>query len=207
MKRKALVVMLFMFSMIYVMGQGAGLANAAGDKGITELSDFKGKTFYLAYNLHPDSRNNRLYSVNYQLDGGLVPWGTEVEVAKIGSRKAVLINTKTKDKYVYAIHKKTKKATSLVEHFKKMLVSDIKPLKKKVASLSKLDQKGIKEGHVKVGMSKKGTLIALGYPPEFVTPDPMATGTWNYWYNRFKKFVVTFDAKGKVSQLNGYPFK
>jgi|AntAceMinimDraft_9_1070365.scaffolds.fasta_scaffold05920_9 hypothetical protein len=44
---------------------------------------------------------------------------------------------------------------------------------------------------------------AIGYPPEFVVTDPMAASSWQYWRNRWGKFVVIFDTHGKVKDIAG----
>ncbi|HET98220.1 MAG TPA: hypothetical protein ENN98_05945 [Desulfurivibrio alkaliphilus] len=173
---------------------------------IQSLSGMVGQTYYLAYNLHPDPKRNTLSSVNYQLDGAMIPWGTQVKVQRVDRRGMRLEAVESKKVYLYQFHRNTGQTLALSDHMAKLLVKDISGLKKEVNALPALDQRGIKEGRVKLGMTKRGTLIAIGHPPEFATPNPESDNTWNYWYNRFRTFIVNFDDKGKVEGLTGYPF-
>ncbi len=42
---------------------------------------------------------------------------------------------------------------------------------------------------------------AIGYPPKFVVTDPMAASSWQYWRNRWGKFIVAFGTHGKVKNI------
>lgn len=179
---------------------------AAPALAVKSLSGMVGQTYYLAYNLHPDPERNTLSSVNYQLDGAMIPWGTQVKVQGVDRRGLRLEVVENKQVYLYQFHRDTGKTLALNDHMAKLLVKDISGLKKEINALPALDQRGIKEGRVKLGMTKRGTLIAIGHPPEFATPNPDTDNTWNYWYNRFRTFIVNFDDKGKVEGLTGYPF-
>lgn len=66
--------------------------------------------------------------------------------------------------------------------------------------LSGVDQKGIKNGEVYRGMSKKGVLVALGYPAAHRTPS-LDSDTWTYWTNRFDTIDVHFSDSGKVREV------
>jgi hypothetical protein len=49
-------------------------------------------------------------------------------------------------------------------------------------------------------MSRKGVMVALGYPAAHRTPS-LDSNSWTYWTNRFKTIVVEFDAKGLVAEV------
>ncbi len=163
-----------------------------------------GETYYLACNLHADPSNNRLYSVNYQLPGKLLKWGTPVQILSIDSREIVFTDLDNHMKYHYYIHRRTLKATTLRKHFNRIFTRNLQALKAKVARLSYRDKEGIKEGKVLIGMSKQGVIIAIGYPPEFATPNPMHSNRWHYWYNRWAQFYVIFGKNGKVIEIKGH---
>lgn len=160
-----------------------------------------GKTYYLKCNLHADPNNNRLSSVNYQLAGKVLKWGTPIKIKKI-SRGKVKFEA-SGEIFTYEIHKRTKKITTVRDHLARFLTTDLSKLKTKVGSLSSVDKKGIEAAQPMVGMNKQGVLIAIGYPPEFVVTDPMAASSWQYWRNRWGKFVVIFDQQGKVKDTSG----
>ena len=160
-----------------------------------------GKTYYLKCNLHADPNNNKLSSVNYQLADKVLKWGTPIKINKI-SRGKVKFEA-SGEKFTYEIHKRTKKVTTVRDHLARFLTTDLKKLKTRVGSLSSVDKKGIEDARAMVGMSKQGVLIAIGYPPEFVVSDPMAASSWQYWRNRWGKFIVSFDTHGKVKDITG----
>jgi len=58
--------------------------------------------------------------------------------------------------------------------------------------LSEIDRKGISEGKPYKGMSKKGVMIALGYPAPHRTASPDAD-VWYYWRNRYTNYAVNFE--------------
>ncbi len=168
------------------------------------LGSMVGQTYYLKCNLHPDPRNNRLSSVNYQVPGGLLKWGTKVKILKAKKKKVIFQDVETGIEYTYEIHKRTLRATTAAKHLEKILTKDISGLKKHVARLSSTDKEGINEGRALVGMTKAGVLVAIGYPPEFATPNPMKTSKWHYWYNRWGQFFLQFNNKGRLQQIIGH---
>jgi hypothetical protein len=61
-----------------------------------------------------------------------------------------------------------------------------------LSTFSSADQKGIQEGSAYRGMTKKGVIIALGYPAAHRTPS-LDDHLWVYWKNRFRTMAVEFD--------------
>ena len=170
-----------------------------------DMEAMKDTHWYLACNLFPDvERNNALSSVNYHLPGGMLKWGTEIQIAEIHRKHLVFQDVNTGIEYPYSFHGRTLEVVSPEEHLKRIFVSDIEPLKREVSAMSEIDKKGIEEGIAHPGMTKRAVLIAIGYPPEFATPDPMTVNEWNYWYDRFREFVVAFGEDGKVVTITGY---
>ncbi len=163
-----------------------------------------GETYYLACNLHADPSSNRLYSVNYQIPGNLLKWGTPVQILNASEKEIIFRDMDNNLKYHYYIHKRTLRVTSLKKHFDRIFTRNINALKAEVARLSSIDKQGIEEGKVLLGMSKQGVIIAIGYPPEFATPNPMKSNRWHYWYNRWAQFYVIFGKNGKVIDITGH---
>ncbi len=160
-----------------------------------------GKTYYLKCNLHADPNNNKLSSVSYQLAGKVLKWGTPIKIKKISGKKVKF--EASGENFTYEIHKRTRKITTVRDHLARFLTTDPNKLKTRVGSLSSVDKKGIEDARAMVGMSKQGVLIAIGYPPEFVVSDPMAASSWQYWRNRWGKFIVAFGTHGKVKDIIG----
>lgn len=151
---------------------------------------------YTLTNLHPDLENRRLYSTNYQ-QTYLMPVCTEVEITKLSKKKMIFRVKDTGIEYEYLWHKKATPG-GLNANIEKHFGSDCPQAE--IATLSKLDQDGIKSGQPAMGMTRRGIIIAMGYPPEHVTPS-LDQNLWMYWRNKFARRSVRFDADGKVDEI------
>jgi len=147
-------------------------------------------------NLHPDMNKRVLYTMNYQLPS-MIPMCSEVTVVSKNKKKFVFA---WKDiEYTMLFDKHTKKAgvdfdTALGDFF------GSKCDKAKVASMSKVDQRGIRSGQPMVGMTRQGILYAMGRPPRHANPDIEAY-SYMYWLNRFKRKAIDFDDRGIVQDV------
>ncbi len=149
---------------------------------------------YTLVNLRPDEKRARLYATNYQ-QSGFIPLCTEVTIIKTSNKVITFTDLTTKRQYEYYYHK------SAVEPFDQHLLKYFGKTcnKDKVVKLSKIDREGIKVGEVKVGMSKEGVTLAIGYPPMHRTPS-LQSDQWIYWRNRWATMQVVFE-NGKVSRV------
>ena len=172
-----------------------------------QVGKLQGKTWFLACNLFPDALGDHsISSVNYHIPGEVIPWGTPVEISDISDEEVFLLDKNNNKEYRYVFHGKTMQVTTAEKHLRRILLQDITELQQKVSNMSEIDRKGINDAMVYKGMSKEAVLIAIGYPPEFVTPDPMTSDTWNYWAKRHDQFFVEFSPDGKVQKIYGlYP--
>ena len=185
--RKQLVALIGLSGIFLVSGSGlaadaASMVNASGIITIT--------------NLHPDIENRRLYSTNYQL-AYLIPICTEVEIKKISKKKMIFVDKSSGIEYQYLWHKKATPSglnANIEKHFGTECPQD------EISGLSKVDQDGIKNGQPAMGMTRRGIILAMGYPPEHVTPNT-DMGLWMYWRNKFARRSVRFDADGKVDEI------
>jgi hypothetical protein len=165
------------------------------------------KTF-LSTNLHADRGKGALRSVNYQVMGTLIKWGTPVKIIMVDDRECKLIDLYKNIPHRFYFHRKTLKHQTPVQYFHSITTEDFNALKTKIDQLSQVDKAGIDKGIVMEGMSKEGVLIALGLPPIFVNPSPDKSTIWHYWFNKRTTFKVIFDNDGKVSDISGYyPYK
>lgn len=166
------------------------------------LLDMEGETYYLAHNLHTDKLLKRVYSINYQLTGGLIPWGTEVEIVKVQRNYLLFREVESGVQWNYWFSGRTRQAVRLEDHVRRVFVENIDEIKGKVASLSELDRDGIYEGRVIEGMSRSGVLVAMGYPPEHANGKKiMKARDWHYWLSRFNKITVSFNRQGNVARV------
>jgi len=147
-------------------------------------------------NLHPDSKGNRLYALNYQLPN-VIPVCSEFTIDAVSTKSIKVTNNGIQYNYLWDKH--TRKAgQSLADNFMLFFgdICDSNGMDK----LSKIDKEGIEKGTALVGMSKKGVLFAMGQPPIHANPTTEAN-TWLYWRNRFGKRAVDFSSEGIVIKV------
>ncbi|MBA3580871.1 MAG: hypothetical protein H0W44_00290 [Gammaproteobacteria bacterium] len=162
---------------------------------LSELS--KGAIVYNLLNLHADPTRHTLSSVNYQLEG-LIPRCTALEITDAGKKRLKFKIKESGIEYSYDFHAKSTPG-EFDNHLAKVFAAKCNTALSK--NLNNADQAGIKTGLAKKGMSKNGVLLALGYPPEHITPDPKTADQWTYWKNKFNRFIVHFNSKGIVENV------
>jgi hypothetical protein len=163
-------------------------ARAEGD--FSEL--FASGSGYTLVNLHPDEVRHKLYAVNY-LQPGLIPLCSKVRFVSFERKKMVFQVESSGIEYRYDYHKAA--VVPFEKHLSRYFGS--KCDRSAVSKLGPVDQRGIEMGQVLAGMSKEGTIFAIGYPPPHKTPS-LEMNEWRYWKNRFNTILVTFDEHGKV---------
>ena len=151
---------------------------------------------YTLHNLHPDMKNNRLYTVNYQQQNLLIPVCTKVRLTDYGKKRVTFVAEPDNRQYHYFYYKRVREP--LVEHIPGVFGPECP--KKEIAALSEIDRKGIKKGVALPGMTKQGVLYAMGKPPIHMTPSTQSQN-WMYWANRWKRFVVVFDENDLVERI------
>jgi hypothetical protein len=151
---------------------------------------------YTLVNLHPDQENRRLYSVNYQLPY-LLSVCSEVTITKLKKKRMNFTDVKTGIEYEYNWHKK---ATPGGLNQNVLLYFGHECPAEEIKTLSEVDQAGIKRGRASEGMTRRGIIIAIGYPPEHVTPS-LDMDQWMYWMNRFNRNALMFGEDGTVESI------
>jgi hypothetical protein len=142
---------------------------------------------YTQVNLHPDEKRQRLYSVNYQ-QPGLLPLCTRVTIESVTSGEMVFAVVDGGRKYTYIFHNSLQ--DPIAKHLDRYF--GVTCNRARVDALSKIDRDGVLAGQVRIGMSKDAVILAIGYPPEHMTPR-LDAGPWRYWKNRFNTFLVHFE--------------
>lgn len=156
---------------------------------------------YTKYNIHAQSKdgyNLKASYANFTAPGAghvIIPAGTEINVTKHGWRGFVFTYDGGNKKVTFEFQKK-RMGMSMDEYIAK--ITSPEPVK--YNKLSKKDKKGIADGKAYKGMTKKGVMIALGYPAAHRTPSP-DSNSWTYWTNRYRTLVVEFNDKGKVVEV------
>lgn len=151
----------------------------------------KRDTHYLNYNFHYSTERGRVMGsvANFTKvkDHKILPYGSPVKAQSWKSGFS-LIDEKTGNKIDVLSKNKFLAGKSLSEYLD-LILSDT-PVS--YTNLSEIDRKGISEGRPYKGMSKKGVMIALGYPCPHKTPSP-DVNVWYYWKNRLACYAVNFE--------------
>jgi hypothetical protein len=154
----------------------------------------KGDTLVTRVNLHPDGNKRLLYSLNYQLQGFMIPVCTEITITKVKTKEITFDYNGIP--YTLAWDGHTRKAgVSLMQVAEEFFGPECP--EKEIAAMSELDQEGIRRGIPQVGMSREAILIAMGRPPFHANPS-LEAPTFMYWANRYKRKAIDFDKDGKV---------
>jgi hypothetical protein len=156
-----------------------------------------GDTLYTLTDLHYDAPRRVLYSQNYQLFD-LIPMCTRVVVGKVSKSTIVITVINTRAQYDYVLRGKST-PEGLRVNFARYFGASCAGAA--VAGMSEVDQQGIRQGRVLVGMTKQGVIYAIGYPPASQTKST-DLDKWRYWHGRFSTFLVFFE-DGKVTAVKG----
>ncbi|MBL0716149.1 MAG: hypothetical protein JJV98_20890 [Desulfosarcina sp.] len=159
---------------------------------------------YLQNNIHYQAKPDRSGTVvnhasyaNYTAPGAghkFAPVNTAVAVGK--GRRGFTLTRQDTGELIHFEYNARNMAMS-IEEYLNVITS---PKKVSLKGLGATDRQGIKSGMAKVGMSKKGVRIALGYPARHRTPS-LENNVWTYWRTRWVMRTITFNAKGKVVQV------
>jgi hypothetical protein len=146
-------------------------------------------------NLHPDEPRSRLFSVNYQ-QAGLIAVCTPVTLLERNAKRLLFRSEASGKTYEYVHHE------IIGEPFGDHLARVFGPAcpRKEIDALPALDRQGVTQGRALVGMTRRGVVLAMGYPPPHATPS-LDSNRWLYWTNRMNKVAVLFDDRGNVLVL------
>jgi hypothetical protein len=152
---------------------------------------------YTLYNIHVDHKENRVFTVNYQLKGLVIPICTKVTIGDYNSQSLNFKAGADGKNYVYVSHRAVK--DKLGDHLLKVFGPDCH--RNEIGALSGIDKQGIIKAEALVGMTKKGVLYAIGNPPTNVNSNPQSSNKWLYWKDRWNKFSVIFNDRGIVESI------
>jgi hypothetical protein len=150
-----------------------------------------GESYYLKYNFHYTAEKGRVKGsvANYTRmpSHKILPYGSVVKIGS-GNQNFKLIDENS-GKRIDVLAKNKFLAGKSISDYLDLILSTV-PVS--YTGLSEIDQKGISEGKPYEGMSKKGIMIALGYPCPHKTASP-DVDVWYYWQNRFNAYAVNFE--------------
>lgn len=129
--------------------------------------------------------------------GAMLPVGTKITLGDMNSKAVRFTDESDTNFRIYTRKYYNLTGPKMVE----LLFSKKNPLAKggKFHKFSKMEQKQIKLGQIKKGMSKQAVIMAYGYPPTHVNPS-IESDSWQLWKTRWNKLQVTFE-NGKVSRV------
>jgi hypothetical protein len=156
-------------------------------------------TRYLKCNIHAQvgGRDTKASYANWTDPGSghlIVPINSEV--AFNGFRKGFMITVLNDGRKIYFEYNASYMGMDDDQYIN--LISSPTPVN--IANLSELDTMGVKEGKARLGMTKEGVMMALGYPAGHKTPS-LHSNTWIYWQNRWKTIAIEFDDSGRVKNI------
>lgn len=143
-----------------------------------------GETYYTRFTLHFERKS--WPATNYAR-GTLVPINSEVKLISMSGSVVKLLLV---DEGAEVSFKNIKKYTETdLNGFAQLLLSSeptaIGEYGEEIASY-------IREGELKLGMTKQQVVLTRGYPPKHVT-DSLNQSRWVYWSSRFVKRTLVFD--------------
>ncbi len=152
-----------------------------------------GAPVYTLTNLHPDYPRPLLWSKNF-IRGGLIPVCTQVTVVRSHRTAIWFLIPGSKVEYRYQ-NVNSANPRPFRDHLG--MVFGPRCPQEEIAKLGEIDRRHIEAGTIGNGMTKAGVIFAIGYPPEFRTPD-LGVDTWTYWRSRVRSFDVVFGKDGRV---------
>lgn len=180
---------------VFVMGlvcAALALPSLAEDCGAVNAK-YQGKTFALQHNLRFEDNEARW--VNFTGAADYLDVGTKVTVTQVKSNEISLAVEARGVTITLDLGKATPSCAVILEHL-------LGPAAPALKGLSATDLKGIKEGKMIIGMTRRAVFIAVGYPPYSYKPpfrgdaavnhDPQADelmymkGTWDFVTVKFQ---------------------
>ena len=156
---------------------------------------------YTAYNIWKLRKLLLRRCINYKHGYDIIPAGTEVRKAKIGSdidgRETIKFFT-AKDNREYNIYfvSNWHPGKTIEDYLGYMFTT--KTFEELTTGMTETEIEAIKKGIVLNGMSKEAVLICYGYPPEHRTRS-LESNIWVYWKNKFTSFDVCFDKENRTT--------
>ena len=197
--------------MIRKIGLFLALAIAAGcsaprqysTEGVQSAYGGRGRELQTLTNLHPDEVRGRLYSTNYQ-QNGLIPACSRVKIEELTDVDMHFTVVETGRQYHYVFHRSMREP--LRRHLERYFGTCGS---EHLSGLNEADQWGLRNGKVKPGMTRRGVILSIGYPPEHGTAS-LEMDMWRFWNNRLNTFLVEFQgdllwrvSEGKPDQVAG----
>ena len=151
------------------------------------------QVLYLCCNLHAET--DWLSDGNF-LVGRLLPAGTPIRIVSEtrGVANIEVGNQRFRLGHEYGTRQEPYEAF----RDKYLVASDPRPI---IESYPPPIRDAIRMGRIVRGMTRAQVLAAIGHPPAHGTAS-LEAPEWTYWYNRYLRYSVLFDAAGRLRDVN-----
>ncbi|VAW95791.1 hypothetical protein MNBD_GAMMA21-1548 [hydrothermal vent metagenome] len=187
--------LLLLFALTFSLNTAfADMFDEEEDQNTTAKTVPEGTPLYTTINIWYE-RPTKIFPLFHR--GAILPVGTKVTLGDMNSKA---FKFKTESGAEYRIY--SRKYYSMTgQEMSNLFFSKKNPMAKggQFHKFSKMEQKQIKAGILKKGMSRKAAIMAYGYPPTHVNPDINAD-VWQLWKSRWDKIQVTF-TKDKITNI------
>jgi len=179
----------------------------AGAMNFKELRQvYEGNDFYLQHNVWYRDKGE-IHWFNYILAGEFIPLGSKVTITKMKTDKLKFRVEGIEDTFQI-------KLWNCQPSYEKIIGRIFGKTPPVITNVNDIDKKGISNGKVYEGMSRKGLFFAVGFPP-YCSPSrnpgssevdkPVNTNLnsteFIYWKNRFDKIIYYFDENDIVTNV------
>ena len=168
-----------------------GVLMALGFSGAALAAPEVGGTYYTQYNLWTEK--GKVNTTNYSR-GELVPFNSKAKLVSLGEKKFV-IESDGRSLQIVNKPKHTQRGASQIAD------ELLKPNKVSLSGVNNDLRSDMRNGILRLGMTKAQTIATRGYPPRHKTPSTEAN-RWIYWSSRFVQLTLVFE-NGRLSQGRG----
>jgi hypothetical protein len=179
---------------LIAIGMLAAVAGCAAKVSPDLLRQWQSKTLYTCCNIHYE--RDEVVDANYYV-GANLGFGSPAVVQGMARDSVTFTSGATK---LTLLHRYGTQQESFEQYLNKVLV-ETDPHARFQTFPPKV-QEAINSARVERNMTREQVLMSLGYPPTHRTAS-LEQPTWTYWYNRWVTYTVTFDDKGRVSDIAG----
>jgi hypothetical protein len=200
MKRNYLLLIILLFFLIIFGCKTSEISSKpASEKEAKKKVNLQTETLYTKYNIHimNSGRDIKAHYTNWigPFSGhAIVPFNTKV-IFKNWPQGFILQRVDS-GRNIYFYFNKQHMKMEVAQYIN--LITSHK--KFSISNLSQLDKNGIKRGKASIGMTKKGVIVALGYPARHKTPS-LKNKYWVYWQNKWLTKIIKFNNAGEVVSI------
>ena len=174
---------------------------AQTEKDVQQIEAVPEQQLYTAYNIWKINKLMLRRCINYKHGNDIIPAGTEVRKAKVGTDRngfIVISFVTVSDNHKYNIYFVSKwHPGKTVEDYKNYMFTT-QTFDELTEGMTAKEVNAIKRGDVRNGMSEEAVLVSYGRPPEHRTSS-LNSNVWTYWSNKLTSFQICFDENDRTT--------